>query len=131
MRLIYPVTITPSEQPDIRQIAPGHYMLNEDFSVIFWSDAEVCTLRVPSGYESDGTSIHWWLWEALRLNPNGICRTAALVHAYMCEYRGVYTNASFCGTTQAQLPSKVAHELFGELMEVSGVSPLRAKLMPR
>lgn len=129
MKLIQPVTINPSEQPDIRPAASGTYVLFGNFHVSFSHDDNICTLRVPDGTKNDGASIPRWLWGMFGLKPDGLHRAAALVHDYLCASKGHFTDESFEGFGKDRLSSQETHELFSLLLQAASVPKFRATLM--
>ena len=94
--------------------APGMFRLVQE--LIYESDILGRDLIVPIDYETDFSSIPWFLQSIIQVN--GKHRKAAVVHDYLC------THGSLEGVTQRQ-----ADHIFQEAMRVLDVRLTQKKVM--
>lgn len=100
-------------QLKVTWVQDGRHMdLLEDFSFI---DGAELAWDVPGGARINGASIPQWLWTITGSPYVGNYRDASVVHDWYC-----------CVRTRT---SDATHAMFHEAMIVSGVSPVRARIM--
>ena len=97
----------------LKSLPDGRRMeLLQDFGFV---DALERKWVVPKGWVVDGASIPQPLWAFVGGPFSGKYRDASVIHDYFCDVR--------------RRPWDEVHQLFYDAMRVSGVSPLKAKLM--
>lgn len=66
------------------------FLLEEDWTFLFWDGEAYHTLLIPEGYEFDKASIPAVFWGApFNYLPDGLCTVPALEHDFLCDlYHG-------------------------------------------
>lgn len=83
------------EQPDVRPIAVGRYRLQAEYGVEIEGKGARIRIVVPAGFEHDGASVPRLLWSLTSLRPDGLIRSAALVHDFIYRHRGRMPRGSY------------------------------------
>ncbi len=100
------------DQPDIRPILGGKYVLHGDYNYEVMSLHPGFMIEVPDGFRYDGASVPRFLWSLSGIRPDGIIRAAALIHDF------VYRNKGWDGL----LTRKEADQLFRIMIRQAGGS---------
>ncbi len=127
----YSKPLLAGQQPDVRPCGKRLYINQKNYEIIIQNETGArYTLSVPPAFISDGASVPRLAWTVSGLTPDGLIRSAALVHDYIYAVKGkVMCQKHTDGVVyQLSLERKCADEIFLDLMLASTVSHVRSKL---
>lgn len=80
--------MTKLEQPDLRPIRKGVYVLKSNFTYSWEEDNKQHSLTIPKGEETDGASAPRIVWTLSGIRPDGLQRAASLLHDFAYKHQG-------------------------------------------
>ena len=112
------------------------YQLVEAFSYHWEAEGGSWFITIPEGFVSDGASVPRLVWTISGIRPDGLIRSAALVHDFICHYEGDLPFGSFYGFKNGvwhdwsnnKWSWKNAARLFARIMRECGVSKLQRRI---
>lgn len=125
-----------TNHPNIEPIGKWLYSLEEDFDLIFsWNEATF-RMRVYKGLEYDGASVPRWAWSIAGMRPDGLNRTAALIHDVIYFYKGILDDTckyvdvfdEYGRRIDLVFNRKQADTMFLDILKASGVNKVRRNL---
>lgn len=123
------------KQPLIMPIADyglHTYELVFDYSYSWLAEGSEWEIRIPAGFRYDGISNPRLFWMVTGITPDGLGRAAALVHDWIYRHAGAMPEGSFLKDGKACSDAwtrKQTDKLFANMLDVSGVSKFRRRVM--
>ena len=116
--------------PSIVPIGRRKYRLVDNYRFKYEDGDALCIVSAKEGMITDGASVPQWLWSITGLTPDGLIRTAALVHDRLYQTGGEIkerpNNAST--TYHTRLTRSECDKLFKAIMLNSGIKKWRCTL---
>lgn len=123
-------------QPNISPIADGVYQLVETYTYQWKSKGTTWKIIIPKGYKSDGCSVPRIAWTLSGITPDGLIRSAAILHDWLYDHAGRLPHGSFkrlengvwIDTHTTFWKRKEADQFFANVMKASGVSKFKRRI---
>jgi hypothetical protein len=127
-------------QPSLIPIADRgkhRYALERDYSYRWEAEGQLWLIQIPAGFTSDGASVPFLATVLTGITRDGLHRAAALVHDWLYHHSGDLPESfqRWNPISEQWHPvgvpwtRKQADKLFANMLEASGVSKIRRRLM--
>lgn len=92
------LTLPQNKQPSITPISDKgqeRYVLDGEYSYFWEAEGNKWRINVVRGFMYDGASVPRFIWTLLGILPDGVHRSAALIHDWLYRYQGLPPFGSF------------------------------------
>lgn len=130
--------LDPKYQPDLRPIAKNKYQLWRTWSYKWTKDNIQRRIVIPAGFICDGASVPRFLWTITGITPDGMIRSAALVHDFLYKHGGKLPTGCYQQLAKydwIDLPiiwtRENADRIFCRIMRECGISMVKRRMAYR
>lgn len=109
-----------------KKLGKDHWVVTKGFTYELDHLGSNKKVHVPAGYLTDGASVPRMFWSLIP--PWGEYGQAAILHDWLCENLCYYDYTSG-NKVKVSLTRKEVDKVFGEALEVLGVSTMKRKIM--